>query len=137
MGNKNLEEFMSEFISESAKESLSEEEKEFEKYCKLFRERFGRNAYIAEPSGTMQKTIEAIKRCLEEDKDILDDLLFPNRYKWEKDELKIVKCQCELCVYNNREDINICEQYPNGKEKDIIENNIKCSKLKRDLIILY
>lgn len=57
-------------------------DKEFEKYCKLYEERFGKRAYIAEPSGTKQKTIDAIKKCLEEDKDILDDLLYPN---FEKD----------------------------------------------------
>lgn len=28
--------------------NLSEEDKKFEKYLKLFKERFGRNAYIAE-----------------------------------------------------------------------------------------
>lgn len=31
--------------------NLYEEDKEFEKYLKLFKERFGRNAYIAEPNG--------------------------------------------------------------------------------------
>lgn len=137
MRNRNIEEFMSKYVSNSIKESLSVEEKEFGKYCKLFKERFGRDAYIAEPGRTRKLTIDAIKKCLEEDKDILDDLLYPDKYKWEKNELKIVKCQCELCIYNNKEDINICEKYPNGKEKDILENNIKCSQLKRDLIILY
>lgn len=58
--------------------NLSEKDKEFEKYLKLFKERFGRNAYIAEPSGTKQQTIEAIKICLKENKDILDELLYPN-----------------------------------------------------------
>lgn len=58
--------------------NLSEEDKEFEKYLKLFKERFGRNAYIAEPSGTKQQTIEAIKICLDKNEDILDQLLYPN-----------------------------------------------------------
>lgn len=62
--------------------NLSEEDKKFEKYLKLFKERFGRNAYIAEPSGTEQKTIEAIKICLKENKDILDELLYPNKDKY-------------------------------------------------------
>lgn len=57
---------------------MNEEEKEFEKYCKIYEEKFGKRAYIAEPSGTMQQTIDAIKKCLEEDKDMLDDLLYPN-----------------------------------------------------------
>lgn len=63
---------------ENPDRELSEEEKEFEKYCKLYEERFGKRAYIAEPSGTRQKTIDAIKKCLEKDKDMLDDLLYPN-----------------------------------------------------------
>lgn len=34
---------------------LSEEDKEFEKYCKLYEERFGKKAYVAEPSGMKEK----------------------------------------------------------------------------------
>ena len=49
-----------------------------ENYDKLFKERFGRNAYIAEPSGTKEQTIEAIKICLDKNEDILDKLLYPN-----------------------------------------------------------
>lgn len=78
MENKNIEDFMSKFLSNSTENSLSEEEKEFEKYCKLFKERFGRNAYIAEPSGTMKDTIKAIKICIEKNEDILDELLYSN-----------------------------------------------------------
>lgn len=62
--------------------NLFEEDKEFEKYLKLFKEKFGRNAYIAELSGTKQQTIEAIKICLKENKDILDELLYPNTDKY-------------------------------------------------------
>lgn len=58
--------------------NLSEEVKEFEKYLKLFKEKFGRNAYIAEPSGTKEQTIKAIKTCLEKEEDILDQLLYSN-----------------------------------------------------------
>lgn len=137
MENKNIEDFMSKFLSNSTEKVLSEEEKEFEKYCKLFKERFGRNAYIAEPSGTMENTIKAIKKCLKEDKDILDDLLYPNRFRWEKDEIKIVKCLCELCIHNNTENNKICSKYPKGKPENVINNKIKCSKLERDQIILY
>lgn len=66
------------YINNIENTNLSEEDKEFEKYLKLFKERFGRNAYIAEPSVTKQQTIEAIKICLKENKDILDELLYPN-----------------------------------------------------------
>ncbi len=57
---------------------LTEEEKEFEKYCNLYEERFGKKAYIAEPSGSKQQTIDAIKTCLEKNEDLLDKLLYPN-----------------------------------------------------------
>lgn len=70
------------YINNIENTNLSEKDKEFEKYLKLFKERFGRNAYIAEPSGTKQQTIEAIKICLKENKDILDELLYPNTDKY-------------------------------------------------------
>lgn len=70
------------YINNIEKTELSKEDKEFEKYLKLFKKRFGRNAYIAEPSGTKQQTIESIKICLKEDKDILDELLYPNTDKF-------------------------------------------------------
>lgn len=55
---------------------LTEEEKEFEKYCNLYKEKFGKKAYIAEPSGSKQQTIDAIKTCLEKNEDLLDKLLY-------------------------------------------------------------
>ena len=78
MENKKIENFMTKLLSNSTEQVLSEEEKEFDKYCKLFKERFGRNAYIAVPSGTMKDTINAIKICIEKNEDILDKLLYPN-----------------------------------------------------------
>ncbi len=54
---------------------------EFEKYCKLYEEKFGKRAYIAEPSGTKEQTINAIKICLEKNEDLLDKLLYPNLEK--------------------------------------------------------
>lgn len=40
---------------------LSDVDNEFIKYLTLFKERFGRNAYISEPNGTKEQTIEATK----------------------------------------------------------------------------
>ncbi len=77
-----MEENIINYMNNIEKTELSKEDKEFEKYLKLFREKFGRNAYIAEPSGTKQQTIEAIKICLKENKDILDELLYPNTDKF-------------------------------------------------------
>lgn len=55
-----------------------DEEKEFDKYCKLYEERFGKRTYIPELSGTKEFAIECIKKCLTENKDILDDLYYLN-----------------------------------------------------------
>ena len=73
-----VEDFMNKVSNEYKSEELSEEDKEFEKYCKLYEEKFGRRAYIAEPNGTKRQTIEAIKICLEKNEDLLDRLLYPN-----------------------------------------------------------
>ena len=43
----------------------TEEEKEFDYCCKLYKEKFGKRAYIAMPGGTRKQTIDAIKVCLE------------------------------------------------------------------------
>lgn len=59
---------------------LSKKEKEYIKYSKIFRERFGREPYIAEPGGTREQTTEAIKICLEKNEDILDELLYTDKF---------------------------------------------------------
>ncbi len=74
------EPFINEFLNKSIKSGKqSKIERKFEKYSKKFKAKFGREAYIAEPSGTMEQTIKAIKICLKENKDILDELLYPNK----------------------------------------------------------
>jgi len=62
-------------MPEQPKTQLDEE---FDKYCKLYEERFNKRAYIPEPSGTKEFAIECIKKCLDENKDILDELYYPN-----------------------------------------------------------
>lgn len=62
----------------SIEKELTEEDKEFQYYCTLYKEKFGKHAYIAALSGTREKTIEAIKICLEKNEDLLDELLYPN-----------------------------------------------------------
>ena len=71
----------------SLKQALPEElkqdyenlkEDEFEYYCTLYKEKFGKYAYIAVPSGTRERTIKAIKICLEKNEDLLDEILYPN-----------------------------------------------------------
>lgn len=77
-GDKTDADYITDAMLNVEETTLSDEDKEFEKYCKLYEEKFGKRAYIAEPSGTKQKTIEAIKICLEKNKDLLDELLYPN-----------------------------------------------------------
>lgn len=77
-GEKTDTDYITDFMTNVEEKTLSDEDKEFEKYCKLYEEKFGKRAYIAEPSGTKQKTIEAIKICLEKNEDLLDKLLYPN-----------------------------------------------------------
>lgn len=52
-------------------------ERKYDKYSKKFKDKFGRAPYIVEASGSREQTIEAIKICLKENKDILDKLLYP------------------------------------------------------------
>ena len=39
----------------SIEKELTEEDKEFQYYCTLYKEKFGKHAYIAPPSGTRKK----------------------------------------------------------------------------------
>lgn len=64
------------WIKEMTEKDLNEVQ-EYEKYSKLYEEKFGKKVYIAEPSGTMGKTITAIKTCLEKNENLLDSLLYP------------------------------------------------------------
>ena len=53
-------------------------DEEYKKLSIEFQKRFNRRPYIAVPSGSKEKTIEAIKICLEKNEDILDKLLYPD-----------------------------------------------------------
>lgn len=78
---ENQEHLMELFEKDFSNKKLSRVEKRYIKYSNKFKERFGRSPYIAEPSGTRKQTIRAIKKCLKQDKDILDELLYPNNNK--------------------------------------------------------
>ncbi len=52
-------------------------DKEYEYYSKLYFEKFGKRAFIAEPGGTKEKTIEAIKKSLESNEDLLGKIFYP------------------------------------------------------------
>ena len=80
MIDSNIKKSIDNFIIQ--KTNIFEDDKEFIKYYDLFKERFGRNPYIAEPNGTREQTIKAIKICLEKNEDILEQLLYPNQDKF-------------------------------------------------------
>lgn len=75
--DQKLKSYMDDFINQPLPEQ-TDLDKEFDKYCELYKEKFGKNAYVAEPGGTKEETIDAIKECLEKNEDILDKLLYPN-----------------------------------------------------------
>lgn len=74
---KKINDYMEKFI-DGPEPILTEIDKEFNKYCELYKEKFGKNAYVSEPNGTKEQTINAIKICLEKNEDLLDKLLYPN-----------------------------------------------------------
>jgi len=78
-GDKTNSDYIMDFVEKGKDLPLTLDDEEFAKYSKLFEEKFGRKAYIAEPSGTKEQTIVAIKTCLEKNEDILDELLYPNK----------------------------------------------------------
>ncbi len=54
-------------------------DEEYSYYSKLYYEKFGRKAFIANPGGTKEKTIEAIKKSLEANKDLLGEIFSPDK----------------------------------------------------------
>lgn len=73
--------YMNDFVDKEI-EQPSNIDSEFLEYSKLYKEKFGKNAYIAMPSGTKEQTINAIKECLKRNEDVLDKILYPT---FEKD----------------------------------------------------
>lgn len=69
----------------------------YEMYAELYEKKFGRKAYIPEPSGTKEQAIKAIKRCLERNEDILDKIYYPDnnlvysdKFIWKENEIQII-----------------------------------------------
>lgn len=148
-GEKIQDDYAMEAIEKIEPQTPTPLDEEFDRYCELYEEKFDKKAYIPEPSGTKEFAIECIKKCLDENKDILDDLFYPNfkkdmengvlyeetkqglnndKFAWKEGEIKIAKTQCEFCKYNDKEHPNACSQYSSGKPNEVISNYIKCSK---------
>lgn len=51
-------------------------DEEYEYYSKLYFEKFGKRAFIAKPGGTKEKTIEAIKKSIEVNEDLLGKIFY-------------------------------------------------------------
>lgn len=79
--NENVKKYMNDFVDNEI-EQPSNIDSEFLEYSKLYKEKFGKNAYIAMPDGTKEQTINAIKECLKRNEDVLDKILYPT---FEKD----------------------------------------------------
>lgn len=82
MNEKEREKKILEMFEKMPEKPRTPIEKEFDEYAKLYEQRFNKRAYIPEPSGTIEFAIECIKKCLSENKDMLDELYYPN---FEKD----------------------------------------------------
>ena len=61
--------------------SIKNTNDEYDYYSKLYYDKFKKKAYISMPGGSKEKTIDAIKKCLEQNKAILDELLYPDENK--------------------------------------------------------
>lgn len=79
--DEKVKKYMNDFIDKEI-EQPSNIDSEFIEYSKLYKEKFGKNAYIAMPGGTKEQTINAIKECLKRNEDVLDKILYPT---FEKD----------------------------------------------------
>lgn len=77
-GDKTSEDYMMKLFEKSEPQEPTPLDEEFDKYCKLYEEKFGNKVTIPEPSGTKEFVIECIKKCFQENKDILGDLCYPN-----------------------------------------------------------
>lgn len=60
----------------------------FDMYAELYEKKFNKKAYIAEPSGTKEQAIKAIKLCLEKNEDLLDSIYYPNKDVYYSEEVK-------------------------------------------------
>lgn len=80
-GEKTQEDYMMEIFEKNEPQLPTPLDEEFDKYSKIYEEKFGKRAFIPEPSGTKEFVIECIKKCLEENRDILGDLFYTNLKK--------------------------------------------------------
>lgn len=49
-----------------------------------------------------------------------------DKFRYEKGDIQFAKSQCDLCKYNNPENMNQCIKYPDAKPDDILNTIKKC-----------
>jgi hypothetical protein len=73
----------------------------FDMYAELYEKKFEKKAYIAEPGGTKEQAIKAIKLCLERNEDILDQIYYPNKDVFYSDEIKTLNRKILINIIEN------------------------------------
>ena len=126
-GEKTQEDYMMKLFEKNETYEPTPLDKEFDKYSKLYEERFGKKAYIPEPSGTKEFAIECIKKCLDENKDMLDDLYYPNFKKDMENGVLYSKAKTDLTNYNFSEKDGVSTM-TDEKLKTIIQEIISNNK---------
>lgn len=55
-----------------------------------------------------------------------------DKFMWEEGDLEFIDTVCDRCIYYDKDNKNKCIQYPEGKPEKVLENEILCSKEKRE-----
>jgi len=51
------------------------------------------------------------------------------RFVYQEGEIQFIKCQCNICKYNNLDNPKVCCYFPNGKPNEVLETKIQCEYL--------
>ena len=120
-GEKTQEDYMMEVFEKYEPQTPTPLDEEFDKYCKLYEEKFGNQVTIPEPSGTKEFVIECIKKCLQENRDILGDLCYPN---FKKDmENGVLYSETKVDLNNDKFDAKTTDENLKSIIDEVIRNN--------------
>jgi len=53
-----------------------------------------------------------------------------NKFTYNEGDLIIADTQCDLCRYNNKDNVNVCSKFENGKPEEILNDDTLCPFLK-------
>lgn len=120
-GEKTQEDYMMKLFEKYEPQTPTPLDEEFDKYCKLYEEKFGNKVTIPEPSGTKEFVIECIKKCLQENRDILGDLCYPN---FKKDmENGVLYSETKVDLNNDKFGTKITDENLETIIDEVINNN--------------